>query len=1547
MLVFALFASILSDLSPDLADLAARARTMAKHRKLLEVDPEVLEPGRYIWGCANFKLTRRLSGGQSFGVSGYAVGRSILATISPELEFRRVFSDPETSECYEVRALIARDDDVTFYQVRRKHPLSLFTHLHMGGYNLPEGPQPTRQHYSPKNMVADAVDLYKEISKYLTCKTITDGDGWKGGQCTLTLGVNWDGDEGRAKSIRDLIGTIVDAVKDVRKAMKDEKEKAANAKKEQEDEANGKKNEEEKKDDANGKKEEEKEKPKEQEKTEEEKRRDDDWNGLLWNDTLEYGQDQLDSNESDDDDDDDDELEDASVIGAGIGVTLGFTYKFDGLSDFGVGFFFRFTAGAEFGMNLSHNQNFITWKSPDKEIPIWSLPTVNLFAGLKFEVGLFGYMEARIADISLIFGQPLCYIRRYSLLTETGFKLYTKGCKSGPHVFDLGPYAYDNLDQFDAAEFFTNLRLIIKASAEAGLMLKAEVVIAATAVRLGGRLEVVLTFGGNSELCTSPYFFGEVGFQLSLVARWDGLTVLGFTLLEEQELVIPLHPRFYIAPFCLFSSDCSNEGLSSVLMPKMNESWIVQITEIDFKSTCVTSRHLDSFLSCIKGFVKKVVNVIVSDGKKALSSLTDATRAVFGALGLGAEFEAFIDKVNEIARLIKEGIEWAWEQTKKFFCHAGEMFEYNFRFLYDNYMVVSNNLLDKDYEKLTYPSFKFDMLGGPVVRPTKRLILGEPLEQSTLRVSVKSSTVAFGVGTWKYQKDHDFRVGDFSDDFEDGDGVGGSNGVMVRCTRAEPGMEFAGEGIQFISFRPPSKPGAKLCVIRHAVSPEYGDGYAAPLLSQSLENGKTMTDGTFNVRDQVGVKVKLFKTAVEMTPGINLYRLPRGEAAFLSGTKEGKAGANKDVFGDTLKMNSYAFIDMKGCQGLEVEIVARWGDGKGDFETLSYTTTYPKLNQMATFSLTEADFTAVRTGSKPYNVKFALDLARDYPHVVFELEQPLETYHRGIVACLYQADRTRPTVVQFDKDEKYAVLTFTETNNEGHVAMELDMPGACPLTDYVKVSATSYLLPIQSGRSRFGSQLIIPVRREASEAETITFNPAYIYSTTFNGTCHSAGMVWGQYGRPIGCLENAAANSSIYSGWTLLPRDGFGLEEGVTLIDKGRDNRLWLFTPPRNRFYWLCPSYINLPHDRLTWDLDPDIITAAVSAGKVPVMFTRKDTNRLEFVCNASNVINTTVVDRDEVTGHFSFTPYEEAECQIIAHCDDIESANCMTSFEVRGAGDPDLEWPVWTPPFGRRSPRAYQGYSLVGFQSEMGVSDRSRYDEDMDDETMEGVLLSSVSRQLVKATGNRSVVKMWEGPIWEIAIFDGSYPCQWILDEKSQPGKTVINAKLGGVDIPMSVLRYYDDPEGFFEECGVEIPDEGITPEVAMFMPDGHVVVSNEYFNREQFDIGNISIWLTLGIPPEMVSTQSGLEKTWTDTPEPVRPRVEVPARAQAQGKERSSAKSSGGSVSSGLILGVSVGVAAAVATVVVIVVLVILKRNQDKSTDGRDDSVLRTALA
>jgi hypothetical protein len=129
MILLLVLGSVLATLQPELAELATRARSMAKEQRRTHSARWTYESGDHNLGGVRFKLDRRLSGDLSGDVAGYAMGHQVLAIIAPEIEARRVFIESATQELFEVREVIIQDEEVTFYRIHRKDPLAVFTNL--------------------------------------------------------------------------------------------------------------------------------------------------------------------------------------------------------------------------------------------------------------------------------------------------------------------------------------------------------------------------------------------------------------------------------------------------------------------------------------------------------------------------------------------------------------------------------------------------------------------------------------------------------------------------------------------------------------------------------------------------------------------------------------------------------------------------------------------------------------------------------------------------------------------------------------------------------------------------------------------------------------------------------------------------------------------------------------------------------------------------------------------------------------------------------------------------------------------------------------------------------------------------------------------------------------------------------------------------------------------------------------------------------------------------------------------------------------------------
>jgi hypothetical protein len=132
---FQMFALLLFgglSLDPLLSELSERARAMSKRPRAPPTDePTEWAPGEYDFDSISFFLTKRVIGGTTPYVRGYASASSVLAMVAPPIPPRTVFVDPDTQLLLQIQSVIGTDDDVIFYNITEQNPLAVFAQLRM------------------------------------------------------------------------------------------------------------------------------------------------------------------------------------------------------------------------------------------------------------------------------------------------------------------------------------------------------------------------------------------------------------------------------------------------------------------------------------------------------------------------------------------------------------------------------------------------------------------------------------------------------------------------------------------------------------------------------------------------------------------------------------------------------------------------------------------------------------------------------------------------------------------------------------------------------------------------------------------------------------------------------------------------------------------------------------------------------------------------------------------------------------------------------------------------------------------------------------------------------------------------------------------------------------------------------------------------------------------------------------------------------------------------------------------------------------------------
>jgi hypothetical protein len=132
MVMFAAFlVAACFSLNEIFTDLSHRAHAMSKRPRASFPGRAEYVPGHYDFGFMTFSLSRRVIGGYTASVSGYAFAHSILAVISDPISPGTIFVDAERQILLQVTNSFLSDNLVTFYNVTIQNPLSVLINLKM------------------------------------------------------------------------------------------------------------------------------------------------------------------------------------------------------------------------------------------------------------------------------------------------------------------------------------------------------------------------------------------------------------------------------------------------------------------------------------------------------------------------------------------------------------------------------------------------------------------------------------------------------------------------------------------------------------------------------------------------------------------------------------------------------------------------------------------------------------------------------------------------------------------------------------------------------------------------------------------------------------------------------------------------------------------------------------------------------------------------------------------------------------------------------------------------------------------------------------------------------------------------------------------------------------------------------------------------------------------------------------------------------------------------------------------------------------------------
>jgi hypothetical protein len=642
--------------------------------------------------------------------------------------------------------------------------------------------------------------------------------------------------------------------------------------------------------------------------------------------------------------------------------------------------------------------------------------------------------------------------------------------------------------------------------------------------------------------------------------------------------------------------------------------------------------------------------------------------------------------------------------------------------------------------------------------------------------------------------------------------------TVSKAANVDPSLEFAGTGGSYLSFHPTFPAGTVLGVITHSV---VGDeAYSAPVLSQVFDDTEQSASnaGRYTARDELSIDISVFRSAAH----------PNATVRFLArvGTLETEVGygaavgiqTGRDVPGSVFGLVSPVVVDLTKAPELVVRIVLV--NGENSQATHDFAFEFAALDKTGNFTLSQ----------NVAATSISLIARRSQPNVVFGLPSVLTTNHRGIICKVYESGSGNVTA-RLIGIEKYGIVRFLSVQIPAgqYIGILVSMPGLVPLCEHKSLDNSHYFVVIGDGQTKFGNDVHIPFRRKDDGDRAYQISLTSVFSTTADGLCALGASVNGIAGSNVGCFESVVNGKTFVQNWTVIAPSGNLLEDGPVAVRvplAAAENEQWhlrLLQVVKDAVLQFVPSLLSFPERAISFTIGADLVNTIRFQKDVGITINCSFATRLKIVDSSGKE---EIVERN-ADGFFSFYPGVIGDLLAVALCDTPDKPYC--EFQQSFGGE---------------------GYALVEYGGDDGV-------RELGVSAQVGGLRRGVTRQLVKARDNVTLYKTWEGVVKKGASFVTENALQFIID-KSKPAFRTLSAKLGEIGVPFNVEAYYADPEKLFESLGVVIPETGLTAGVATFTRDGKVVVGESYFNPEVIQTGNVSVQVALGLPDEMVSSQS-----------------------------------------------------------------------------------------
>ncbi|KAH0785791.1 hypothetical protein GPJ56_010353 [Histomonas meleagridis] len=250
-------------------------------------------------------------------------------------------------------------------------------------------------------------------------------------------------------------------------------------------------------------------------------------------------------------------------------------------------------AGLGFTLLPDNNPDDLTF---GKDVPIYAIPSLSMY-GIKFKLGIYGFVEIGFANIEY----KLIQLLKYDYRIKLSQKYHIKYSSKDDH-FEITPTnpTFETVKNQQKQEEITKEDIngmYLKITPRIDVGIKATINIGSEMISSEGELtasmfiryEVPFDFGFDSSKCTFPYLYGQYKHSLSFNFRIFGkLNLLGF-IDWEKEFLIPIN-IFTSKPsgqFCIFDSQNSID--KKFLNYYGDSVYVIQPTSIRLCDDCQQS----------------------------------------------------------------------------------------------------------------------------------------------------------------------------------------------------------------------------------------------------------------------------------------------------------------------------------------------------------------------------------------------------------------------------------------------------------------------------------------------------------------------------------------------------------------------------------------------------------------------------------------------------------------------------------------------------------------------------------------------------------------------------------------------------------------------------------------------------------------------------------------------------------------------------------------------------------------------------------------------